>query len=134
MKGLFTSTRTQAIPRPALWRLIPIQCVIWLAVMIPCAVFWPGYTPSVLWSGVVSLLAQTVWLWRIQRSFGDPHSAGFLAGAVSGMIGKWVILACGLALLWRNLPGVSVVTSLVTVFGLNTLAALIAPVVISRRR
>lgn len=134
MKGLFSSSRTQAIPRPALWRLIPIQCAVWLAVVIPCAVFWPDYAPSFFWAGVISLLAQTVWLWRIQRAFGDPHSTGFLAGTVSGMIAKWVILAFGLVLLWRNLPGVSVAITLVTVIGLNTLAALIAPIVISRRR
>ena len=134
MKGFFASSRTQAIPRPALWRLIAIQCAIWLAVVIPCAVFWPDYAPSVLWAGVVSLFAQAVWLWRIQRAFGDPHSSSFLAGAVSGMISKWVILTVGLVLLWRHLPGVSVAATLVTVFGANTLGALIAPIVISRRR
>src|SRR5690625_7925580 len=98
-----------------------MQCAGWLAPIIPCAVFWPHHVSSVFWAGVVGLLAQGVWLWRILRAYGDPHSTGFLTGAISGMIGKWLILGVGLVLLWRNLPGVSVATTLVTVFGLNTL-------------
>ncbi|MDQ2077029.1 hypothetical protein [Marinimicrobium sp. ABcell2] len=98
------------------------------------ALLWPDYTLSIVWAGLITILAQGYWIWRTLRGFGDSESKSYLAGATSGMIGKWVILAVGLVLLWRSHPDVSVAASMVTVFALNTLAALAAPILISRLR
>ena len=56
------------------------------------------------------------------------------AGAVAGQVGKWVIILIGLVLLWRIQPDISVAATVVTVFGLNTLAAIAAPILISQPR
>jgi F0F1-type ATP synthase assembly protein I len=117
-----------------LWRLSLIQIAAWFTAVLLFGLIWPQYAMSIVWAGLICILAQGYWTWRTLRGFGDPESKNFLAGATTGMIGKWVILGVGLVLLWRNHPDVSVAASVVTVFALNTLAALAAPILISRLR
>lgn len=122
------------MPRPALWRLSLIQCLAWLAAVAVFSLFWPQYAPSILWAGMLVVLAQGFWIWRSLRGFGDPHSSGYLAGATAGLIGKWVIISVGLVLLWGSQLDLSVAATVVTVFGLNTLVAIAAPILISPPR
>lgn len=129
-----TSTRKHSPPRPTLWRLVLIQAVAWCIATLVCVLFARDLATSVWWAGLMTIAAQAFWIWRSLRGFGDPGSADYLIGATVGMIGKWVIVFVGLVLLWRSHPEASVVPALLTVFALNTLAALTAPVLISRRR
>lgn len=129
-----TSTRKHSPPRPTLWRLVLVQWAVWWAATLICALFAREWAASVWWAGLVVIAAQAFWIWRSLRGFGDPGSADYLIGTTVGMIGKWVIVFVGLALLWRSHLNVSAVPALLTVFALNTLAALTAPVLISRRR
>lgn len=132
--GVFKSSRIGSIPRPPLWRLCLIQVLAWLLAVLVCALFWPQLALSIVWAGLVAILAQGYWVWRSLRPFGDPHSDSYLAGTTAGLIGKWVIISVGLVLLWRTQPELSVAATVTTVFGLNTLAALAAPILISHPR
>lgn len=134
MKGLFRSSRNPSLPRPALWRLSLIQALAWLFALALSALFWPEYTASIAWAGLLSLLAQAFWIWRSLRSFGDPQSMRYLTGTTAGLIGKWAIILIGLVALWLSQPDLSVAATVITVFGLNTLAALAAPISISQPR
>lgn len=124
--------RKSSIRRPVLWRLSLLQSLVLLAAALVTALFWPELVKSVVLAGLVSLLAQGFWIWRSLRGFGDPGSNAYLAGAAAGMIGKWVIIFVGLLLLWRSELDLSVAVTVVTVFGLNTLAAIAAPILISQ--
>ena len=132
--GLFKSYPPRPVPRPALWRISMVQCLAWLFGIVVLAWLWPDYAVSFWWGGLVAIGAQAFWIARTLKGFGDPHSKGFLTGATSGLIGKWVIISVGLVLLWRNQPDLSVATTVVSVFLLNTLAALTAPISIARPR
>lgn len=134
LMGVFKPSRIGSIPRPPLWRLSLIQCLVWALVVLLCGLFWPEQVPGIFWSGLVAILAQGYWVWRSLRPFGDPHSDSYLAGTTAGLIGKWVIISVGLVLLWRIQPELSVAATVTTVFGLNTLAALAAPILISHPR
>jgi|GEM_PF-2877434 len=126
------AVRKPSIRRPVLWRLTLLQCVVLLVATLLSALFWPEWVKSLVLAGLVSLLAQSFWIWRSLRGFGDPKSGAYLAGAATGMIGKWVIIFVGLLLLWRSELDISVAVTVVTVFGLNTLAAIAAPILISQ--
>lgn len=127
-------SRKHTQPRPTLWRLALVQCGAWLVALLGCAFWVYEYTASVWWSGLIAMVAQGFWVWRTLRNFGDPGSAAYFAGTAVGMLGKWVMIFIGLLVLWRYHPDVSIMASVVTVFALNTLAALAAPIVISRPR
>jgi len=126
------AARKSSIRRPVLWRLIQLQCLVLLVATVFSALFWPEWVKSLLLAGLISLLAQSFWIWRSLRGFGDPKSGAYLAGAAAGMMGKWVIIFVGLLLLWRSELDISVAVTVVTVFGLNTLAAVAAPILISQ--
>ncbi|WP_347329863.1 hypothetical protein [Marinimicrobium locisalis] len=111
-----------------------IQLVCWLLAIVGCALLGPQYLTSVAWAGVLVIAAQAFWIWRSLGRFGDPHSHRYLAGTLAGIIGKWAIILIGLVLLWSRLPDVSVAATVITVFALNTLAALAAPISISHPR
>lgn len=134
LMGVFKSSRIGFIPRPPLWRLCLIQCLVWGLVLLVCGLIWPQLAPSIFWAGLVAIPAQAYWVWCSLRTFGDPHSDSYLAGTTAGLVGKWVIISVGLVLLWRTQPELSVAATVTTVFGLNTLAALVAPIFISNPR
>ncbi|MEX1058154.1 MAG: hypothetical protein WED11_10510 [Natronospirillum sp.] len=117
-----------------MWRLSLIQAVFWLLGLAGCVLLDPGFIVSVASAGLLAMAAQAFWIWRSLGRFGDSHSQGYLAGTLGGIIGKWVIILVGLVLLWSRLPDVSVAATVITVFGLNTLAALAAPISISHPR
>ncbi len=117
-----------------MWRLSLIQTLFWLLGLAICALLAPKYNVSVALAGLLAIAAQAFWIWRSLGRFGDSLSQGYLAGTLSGIIGKWVIILIGLVLLWSRLPDVSVAATVITVFGLNTLAALAAPISISHPR
>lgn len=125
-------SQVQQTSRPPFWRLLALQCLACLLALLPIAVFWPEYAISVAAAGCVCLTAQAFWIWRSLRSFGDPGSGRYLTGAIVGLIGKWVIILVGLIALLRNQPELSVAAMVTTVFALNTLAALAAPISISQ--
>lgn len=129
-----TPSRTNSQPRPTLWRLTLAQCAVWLVAGLVCVLLAYEHTASLLWSGLITIAAQGFWIWRTLSGFGDPGSTAYFAATTVGMIGKWAIIFVGLVLLWRYRPDVSVAVSIATVFALNTLAALAAPVLISRPR
>lgn len=129
-----TSTRKHSPPRPTLWRLVLIQWAVWWIATLICVLVARELAASVWWAGLIAVAAQAFWIWRSLRGFGDSGSVDYLLGTTVGMLGKWVIVLVGLVVLWRTHPNVSVVPALLTVFALNTLAALTAPVLISRRR
>jgi hypothetical protein len=131
---LFTPSLPKPVPRPALWRLSIIQCLAWVVGLLVTYALWPEVIESVFWAGLLTITGQSFWIWRSLRGFGDPHSKNYLAGTVAGLIGKWVIIGTGLILLWRNEQQISVAASVFTFFGLNTLAALTAPLSILRPR
>jgi hypothetical protein len=124
----------KSLPRPALWRLSLIQCLAWLLALVLFALIRPETIPSIGWAGLIAILAQAFWIWRSLRSFGDSRSSGFLVGATAGLMGKWTIIIVGLVVLWRSQPDLSVAATVITVFALNTLAALAAPISISQPR
>lgn len=132
--GLFKPSRARPAPRPALWRLSLVQCVAWLTAVVACALILPEHRAAVFWGGLLAVAAQGFWVWRAQRAFGDPDSKHYLAGATAGLIGKWTILIVGLVVLWRHQPELSVAATVITVFSLNTLAALAAPIAIKQPR
>lgn len=134
MIGLFRSSPPHSVPRPALWRLSLIQCLAWILAVALFALLWPGLVFSIIWAGPVALLAQGFWIWSSLRGYGDPGSARYLAGATVGLLGKWAIILVGLVALWRGQPDLSVPATAITVFALNTLAALAAPVFITQAR
>lgn len=124
--------QVQQASRPPLWRLLALQCVAWLLALLPMIIFWPQYATSVAVAGLICMAAQGFWIWRSLRNFGDPNSGRYLTGAIVGLIGKWVIILVGLIALLRNQPELSVAAMVTTVFALNTLAALAAPISISQ--
>ncbi|MHA7878550.1 MAG: hypothetical protein ACX931_02080 [Saccharospirillum sp.] len=132
--GRFTHTTPKPVPRPAFWRLSQIQCIAWLLALGVTYALWPQTIESVFWAGLVTMAGQAFWIWRSLRGFGDPHSKSYLAGTTAGLLGKWVIIGTGLILLWRSEHQISVAATVFTFFGLNTLAALTAPISISRPR
>ncbi|WP_157960456.1 hypothetical protein [Marinimicrobium alkaliphilum] len=111
-----------------------IQSLALLVAGLIMLFFAPEHLYALWLSGLIALAAQTFWIWRTLRTYGDPRSSAYLAGATAGLIGKWVIISVGLVLLWQRQPEFSVAVSFITVFGLNTLAALAAPILISRPR
>lgn len=131
---VFKSYQIGSIPRPPLWRLCLIQCLVWVLTVMVCGVFRPELVPGIFWAGLVTILAQGYWVWRSLRPFGDSHSERYVSGTMAGLLGKWVIISVGLVLLWRTQPELSVAATVTTVFGLNTLAALAAPILISHPR
>lgn len=132
--GLFTPKAPNPVPRPALWRLSQIQCIAWVFALIVTYALWPDVIVSVFWAGLVTIAGQSFWIWRSLRGFGDPSSKSYLAGTVAGLMGKWAIIGTGLILLWRSEYPISVAATVFTFFGMNTLAALAAPLSISRPR
>jgi len=132
--GLFVPNSPEPVPCPAFWRLSLIQCYALGGSLALSYVFWPDAVISILLAGLVTVLGQSFWVWRSLLGFGDPHSRRYLAGAISGLIGKWVITGTGLILIWRSDLQISVAATLITFFGLNTLAALAAPFLILRPR
>lgn len=124
--------QTQQAGRPPLWRLLVVQGLACLLALLLIAIFWPQYVASVAAAGLICLAAQAFWIWRSLCGFGDPNSGRYLTGAVVGLIGKWVIILVGLIALLRNQPELSVAATVTTVFLLNTLAALAAPISISQ--
>lgn len=134
MIGFRQASRKRTLPRPALWRLLVIQSLVLLVAAAMMLIISPEHLRALWLSGFIALSAQGFWIWRTLRAYGDPRSAAFVAGATSGLVGKWVIISVGLVLLWQRQPDFSVAVSFITVFGLNTLAALAAPILISRPR
>lgn len=132
MGNLRSSRNTVACP--PLWRLCGLQCVAWLLALILVALFANPWLAAVFWSGLIAMGAQAYWVRYSLRDFGDARGNRYLAGAVAGQVGKWVIILVGLVLLWRSQPDVSVAATVITVFGLNTLAAIAAPILISQPR
>lgn len=132
--GLFTPNTPKPVPQPAFWRLSLIQCIAWVFALVVTYALWPDVMNSVFWAGLITIAGQSFWVWRSLRGFGDPHSKNYLAGTIAGLIGKWVIIGTGLILLWRSEHQISVAATVFTFFGLNTLAALAAPLSISRPR
>lgn len=128
------ASRTPGPPRPSMWRLALLQVTAWLSAVIVVALLLPEQLVAVVWAGLITVIGQAFWIWRSLRGFGDPSSGAFLAGTTVGLIGKWVIVLAGLVVLWRQQPGISVAATVVTVFALNTLAAMAAPILISRPR
>ncbi len=98
------------------------------------ALLWPELAPSILWAGALAILAQGYWIWSSLRAYGDPGSGRYLAGATAGLMGKWTIILVGLVALWRGQPDLSVPATVITVFALNTLAALVAPIFVTQAR
>lgn len=134
MARLKPATNRRQIPRPALWRISLVQGLAWCGALALALVFWPEHLPALAWAGALALSAQGFWIWRSLRGFGDPASTRYLAGATAGLVGKWAIILVGLVLLWRHQPDLSIAVTVVTVFTLNTLAALAAPISISHPR
>lgn len=132
--GLFTPNTPMPVPHPAFWRLSLIQCLVWVIALLVASVLWSDVLASVFWAGVVTIAGQAFWIWRSLRGFGDPGSKRYLAGAVAGLTGKWVITGTGLILLWLSDYEFSVAATVFTFFGLNTVAAFAAPLSIARPR
>ncbi|HEY7883387.1 MAG TPA: hypothetical protein VIC08_00390 [Cellvibrionaceae bacterium] len=132
--GLIKPFAGKPTARPALWRLSALQSLIWLLAVVLCALLAPIYITSIVWAGLISIGAEAFWIWRSLKGFGDSQSTRFLVSALGGLLGKWIIIWVGLVLLWRNQPDLSVGVMVVTVFVLNTLAALTAPMFISQPR
>lgn len=121
-------------PRPPLWRLCVIQVMVLGCALAVSAAFAPHYWISIALAGALTVIAQSFWIWRSLARFGDPHSQRYLAGTFAGIMGKWIIILVGLVLLWRSQLDLSVGATVMTVFLLNTLAALAAPISISHPR
>src|SRR5690554_3691106 len=132
--GLIKPLAAKPITRPALWRLSALQSLVWLLALIVCVLVAPAYASSIVWAGLICIGAEAFWIWRSLKGFGDDQSTRFLVGALGGLLGKWVIISVGLVLLWRHQPELSVGITVATVFVLNTLAALTAPIFISQPR
>jgi hypothetical protein len=127
---VFQQTRPKPVPRPLAWRLVTLQAATALILVVLALVMYPGVWFEVVFAGAFCLLAQSYFTWRSLRHFGSRHTARFVVATSQGLFGKWIILATGLISVWVTQPNLNAITMLLVVVILNTLSAMLAPILI----
>lgn len=127
---MFKPARPRRIPRPAVWRVLWVHLWGGLVMLVISGVWFREAAASIGVATVLSVLSQSYYNWRSLRNYGAGHSALFVVGAAQGLFGKWIILASGLVGCWLAFPTLHAIALLLTVCVLNTLAALLTPVLV----
>jgi len=127
---LFRPVRPRPIPRPSAWRVLFAQGVSAAVMSVAVGIWFPEVVVSVMVAALLALLAQFYFTWRSLRYYGSPQIGLFVMGATRGLFGKWMIVAVGLLLLWHNASEPEALAMLLTVIVINTLAAVLAPILV----
>ncbi|WP_157600057.1 hypothetical protein [Saccharospirillum impatiens] len=127
---MFEQVRAKPVPRPSAWRLVTLQAVVALIIGLVVVVMAPGVWLEVVMAGALCVLAQSYFTWRSLRHFGSRYTALFVVATSQGLFGKWIILAAGLIPVWVTQPDLSAITMLLVVVVLNTLSAMLAPILV----
>lgn len=127
---LFRPVRPRPIPRPTAWRVVIAQGVAAVVLSAAVGIWFPEVVVSVMGAAVLTLLAQFYFTWRSLRHYGARQTGLFVMGATRGLFGKWTIVVVGLVLLWRGATGPEALAMLLTVIVINTLAAVLAPILV----
>lgn len=127
---LFRPVRPRPIPRPSLWRVLFVQGMSAVLMSAVVGIWFPELVVSVMVAALLALLAQFYFTWRSLRHYGSAQVGLFLLGATRGLFGKWMIVAVGLLVLWHNASGPEAQAMLLTVIVINTLAAVLAPILV----
>lgn len=127
---LFRPVRPRPIPRPTAWRVLLVQGVSAVVMFVAVGIWFPEVLVSVVVAALLALLAQFYFTWRSMRHYGARQVGLFVMGATRGLFGKWMIVAVGLLLLWHNASGPEALAMLLTVIVINTLAAVLAPILV----
>lgn len=127
---LFRPVRTRPIPRPTAWRVLLVQGVAAVVLIASAGIWYPEVVVAVLVAALLALVAQLYFTWRSLRHYGARHTGLFLLGSTQGLFGKWIMVAFGLVLLWRDASQPEALAMLLTVIVINTLAAALAPILV----
>lgn len=127
---VFQQARPKPVPRPSAWRLVMLQSATALVIGLLVAVLIPDVWFEVMVAGALCVVAQSYFTWRSLRHFGSRYTALFVVATSQGLFGKWIILAAGLIPVWVTQPDLSAITMLLVVVILNTLSAMLAPILV----
>ncbi|MEP4547215.1 MAG: hypothetical protein ABJ000_13650 [Saccharospirillum sp.] len=106
------------------------QAIAALVIGLAVVVVTPDVWFEVIWAGALCVVAQSYFTWRSLRHFGSRHTALFVVATSQGLFGKWIILAAGLIPVWVTQPDLNAITMLLMVVILNTLSAMLAPILV----
>lgn len=127
---VFQQARPKSVPRPSAWRLVTFQAATALIIGLVVAMVAPGVWFEVMLAGALCVVAQSYFTWRSLRHFGSRYTALFVVATSQGLFGKWIILAAGLIPVWLTQPDLNATTMLLVVVILNTLSAMLAPILV----
>ena len=127
---VFQQARPKPVPRPPAWRLVTCQAVAALIIGLIVAAVIPDVWFEMMLAGTLCVVAQSYFTWRSLRHFGSRHTALFVVATSQGLFGKWIILAAGLIPVWVTQPDLNAATMLLVVVILNTLSAMLAPILV----